>query len=65
MNTGIVKFYIPPKGYGFIIDDETGREYFFHANDVVGEKPNRDLKVEFELKEGKKGLQATNVKLIN
>lgn len=65
MNTGIVKFYLQPKGYGFIIDDETKNEYFFHAKDLVGNKPNKEDAVQFELKEGRNGgLQATNVKII-
>ncbi len=61
MKTGTVKFFNEAKGFGFIIDDETGAEYFVHATGLIDEIREGD-KVSFELKEGKKGLNAVNVK---
>jgi CspA family cold shock protein len=62
MNKGTVKFFNESKGYGFIKDEETNKEYFVHASGLV-DKVNEDDEVTFELQEGKKGLNAVNVKL--
>jgi len=59
---GIVKFFNESKGYGFIKDDETENEYFVHVSELVDRIKDND-KVTFELKEGRKGLNAVNVKL--
>lgn len=63
MNTGKVKFFNESKGYGFITDAETQKEYFVHISGLIDEVREND-EVTFELKEGKKGLNATNVKLV-
>ena len=62
MNTGTVKFFNDSKGYGFIKEDETDNEYFVHVSGLVDEISEND-KVTFDLEEGRKGLNATNVKL--
>ena len=62
MNTGTVKFFNDTKGYGFIKEDETDTEYFVHVSGLVDEISEND-KVTFDLEEGRKGLNATNVKL--
>lgn len=62
MNTGTVKFFNDTKGYGFIKDDESGKEYFVHVSGLIDEINEND-KVTFDLEEGKKGLNAVNVKL--
>jgi cold shock protein len=62
MKTGKVKFFNKSKGFGFIIDDETGKDYFVHVSGIVDEIKDEDA-VTFELKDGKKGLNAVNVKL--
>lgn len=62
MNNGTVKFFNETKGYGFIKENETENEYFVHATGLVDEIREND-EVTFELKEGKKGLNAVNVKL--
>ena len=62
MNTGTVKFFNDTKGYGFIKEDETENEYFVHVSGLVDEMSEND-KVTFDLEEGRKGLNATNVKL--
>ncbi|MBJ11213.1 MAG: cold-shock protein [Flavobacteriales bacterium] len=62
MNTGTVKFFNDTKGYGFIKEDESGKEYFVHVSGLVDEINEND-KVTFDLEEGRKGLNAVNVKL--
>ena len=63
MNKGIVKFFNETKGFGFIKEDETEKEHFVHVSGLVDEIREGDV-VEFELQEGKKGLNAVNVKVI-
>jgi CspA family cold shock protein len=63
MNKGTVKFFNETKGFGFISEDESKTEYFVHVSGLVDEIREGDA-VEFELKEGKKGLNAVNVKAI-
>ncbi len=63
MKKGTVKFFNETKGYGFIIDEETGSEYFVHVTGLIDEVNEND-KVTFELQEGRKGLNAINVKLL-
>ena len=62
MNKGTVKFFNESKGFGYIIDEESNNEYFVHVTGLV-DKVNEGDAVEFELKEGKKGLNACNVKI--
>ncbi|MDR1392723.1 MAG: cold-shock protein [Bifidobacteriaceae bacterium] len=65
MATGVVKFFTPDKGYGFIAPDDGGRELFVHhsAIKVDGYRTlTKDQKVEFDVVESPKGLQAGNVK---
>jgi len=62
MNKGTVKFFNETKGFGFIIDEESNNEYFVHVTGLV-DKVNEGDAVEFELKEGKKGLNAHNVRI--
>lgn len=64
MKTGIVKFFNDTKGFGFIKDDESGEEFFVHVTGVIDDIRDGD-KVEFELKEGKKGPNAVNVRLLD
>ncbi|MCH7785480.1 MAG: cold shock domain-containing protein [Bacteroidetes bacterium] len=63
MHTGTVKFFNNAKGFGFITEDETNTEHFVHISGLIDEI-REDDKVEFELKEGKKGMNAVNVKVI-
>ena len=63
MNKGTVKFFNESKGFGFIVDDESQTEYFVHVTGLIDEINESDA-VEFELQEGKKGLNAVNVKLV-
>ncbi len=61
MQNGTVKFFNDTKGFGFIKDANSSSEYFVHVTDLVDEIREND-EVTFELKEGKKGLNAVNVK---
>jgi CspA family cold shock protein len=62
MKTGTVKFFNVTKGFGFIKDSETSEEYFVHVTGLI-DKINEGDEVVFELKDGKKGLNAVDVKL--
>ncbi len=62
MNKGTVKFFNDSKGFGFIKEEESDKEYFVHVSGLVDEIREED-EVEFDLKEGRKGLNAINVKL--
>lgn len=62
MSQGTVKFFNTEKGYGFIVQ-ESGKDIFVHANGLIDEIQEGD-KVEFEVEEGRKGLNAVNVKVI-
>jgi CspA family cold shock protein len=61
MNKGTVKFYNEAKRFGFIKEDGTGKEYFVHASGLTDKIKENDV-VTFDLIEGKKGLNAVNVK---
>jgi len=62
MNNGTVKFFNETKGFGFIKENGTDKEYFVHVTGLIDEIREND-EVTFDLKEGKKGLNAVNVKL--
>jgi len=57
-----VKFFNNSKGFGFIKDVESEKEYFVHVSGLNDEIKEND-EVTFDLQEGKKGLNAVNVKL--
>jgi CspA family cold shock protein len=61
MNKGTVKFFNEEKGFGFIKDNESNKEYFVHESGLEDYIKESDA-VSFDLKEGKKGLNAVNVK---
>lgn len=63
MKTGKIKFFNVSKGYGFIVEDGSGQEIFVHATGLVDQVKQNDS-VSFEVTEGKKGLNAVNVKKI-
>jgi CspA family cold shock protein len=63
MNKGTVKFFNESKGFGFVVDDESKTEYFVHVTGLIDEIKEGD-EVEFELEEGRKGLNAVNVKTV-
>jgi CspA family cold shock protein len=63
MLQGTVKFFNDSKGFGFITEEGTNKEHFVHVSGLIDEIKEGDT-VEFELKEGKKGLNAVNVRVI-
>lgn len=63
MNKGKVKFFHESKGFGFIVDDASSKEYFVHISGLIDAVEDGES-VEFELVDGKRGKNAVNVKLI-
>jgi CspA family cold shock protein len=62
MNKGIVKFFNETKGFGFIKEEGTDKEFFVHVSGLINKIKDND-EVTFDLEEGKKGINAVNVKL--
>lgn len=62
MNKGTVKFFNDTKGFGFIKDADSSKEYFVHSNGLKDMIHEND-EVTFDLEEGRKGLNAVNVRL--
>jgi CspA family cold shock protein len=63
MKTGTIKFFNATKGFGFVKVDETEQEIFVHVTGLIDQVKEAD-KVSFEVVEGRKGLNAVNVKRI-
>lgn len=64
MQTGKVKFFNESKGFGFIVADGSGEEIFVHVTGLNGVTLRENDSVSFEVTEGKRGLNAINVKKI-
>lgn len=64
MQTGTVKFFNNSKGFGFIKPDDAGEDIFVHSTGLIDQVREND-KVQFEVKSGKKGLNAVNVEVLN
>jgi CspA family cold shock protein len=65
MKEGTVKFFNESKGFGFVKETATGKEFFVHVSGLLVDNIYENDEVTFELKEGKKGLNAVNVRLVN
>lgn len=65
MATGKVKWFNTQKGFGFIVQEDN-KDLFVHFKDVLGgiDSLKENDSVEFEVAEGRKGLQAVNVKKV-
>ncbi len=62
MNNGTVKFFNDLKGFGFIKEANSDQDYFVHVSGLMQDIKEND-QVTFDLQEGRKGLNAVNVKL--
>ena len=64
--TGTVKWFNESKGFGFIAQDAGGADLFAHFRDIQGNGFKtlvENQRVEFEVKQGQKGLQAANIRV--
>jgi cold shock protein len=61
---GTVKFFNAEKGFGFIKHNDSNTETFVHASGLKSPTIKEGDNVEFDLQEGKKGMNAVNVEVI-
>ncbi|CAM3447503.1 MULTISPECIES: cold-shock protein [Halomonas] len=67
MSTGTVKWFNDAKGFGFITPTDGGDDLFAHFSEIKadGFKSLQDgQQVSFDVVQGKKGLQASNIEVI-
>jgi CspA family cold shock protein len=65
MATGTVKWFNEGKGFGFIAPDDGSKDLFAHFSEIKGsgfKTLTENQKVEFEVTQGQKGLQASNIR---
>ncbi|PQA55039.1 MULTISPECIES: cold-shock protein [Siphonobacter] len=63
MQEGIVKFFNQTKGFGFITPTQGGQDVFVHISGLTDDIREND-KVVFEVENGKRGLNAINVRVV-
>lgn len=61
---GTVKFFNTEKGFGFIKHNDSNKETFVHVSGLKSQNIKEGDTVEFDLQEGKKGMNAVNVQVI-
>ncbi|MCH4823097.1 cold-shock protein [Gramella lutea] len=64
MQVGKVKFFNNTKGFGFIQTEDSNEDIFVHSSGLIDEI-REDDKVQFETEQGRKGLNAINVEVID
>lgn len=66
--TGTVKWFNESKGYGFITSDAGGKDLFAHFRDIQGAGGYKTLaenaRVQFDVVQGAKGPQASNIRVV-
>lgn len=62
--TGTVKFFNDSKGFGFITNEETGKDIFVHVSNLNGLELREGDNVEYTEEEGRKGMVAANVSIL-
>ena len=65
MATGTVKWFNSEKGFGFIAPDDGGADVFAHFSAIASSgyrSLDENQKVEFDVEQGQKGLQAANIR---
>jgi len=62
--TGTVKFFNDSKGFGFITNEETGKDIFVHVSNLNGVELREGDNVEYTEEEGRKGMVAANVSVL-
>jgi cold shock protein len=63
MKKGTVKFFNETKGFGFIKSDDTNEDIFVHSSGLIDEIREND-EVQYEVENGRKGLNAVNVQVL-
>ena len=61
---GTVKFFNAEKGFGFIKHNDSNKETFVHVSGLKSQNIKEGDSVEFDLQEGKKGMNAVNVEVV-
>jgi len=64
MKEGTVKFFNNAKGFGFIKPSDQGEDIFVHVSNLVDEVNEND-RVRYEVEEGRRGINAINVELLD
>jgi CspA family cold shock protein len=67
--TGTVKWFNEGKGYGFIAPDDGSKDLFAHFREIQGAEGYKTLteraRVQYDVTQGAKGLQASNIRQIS
>ena len=63
MAEGVVKFFNETKGFGFIVPNSGEADIFVHSSGLIDQIREND-NVSYEVEQGRKGLNAVNVKVI-
>ncbi len=64
MQEGTVKFFNETKGFGFIKPNDGGPDVFVHVSDLNGVQIRENDRVTFDVRNGKKGLNAVNITVL-